>query len=210
MLALSDGELPELLDQLRNAGPTQLEEVLDARPDGLLDVLWRACVGGDPPNAAQSEFSRAEDVADPVPANRPVRLPGQGPSEPELDQSLQEAARALGQALCIKDYDECALLLDDLKHHHGERLGDIALWQSDDWVRLGADSFFEMRKGLLRLLKAVLKCASDDRECRQVLVDKDILFGRRPDGRLMPDGRLIEPLLAYFGCSGEDGANACD
>jgi hypothetical protein len=203
MLALSDGELPGLIESLRHAGPEELRAVLDNRPDALLDVLCRACIGapreGDPPNAAESEFSRAADVADPVPANKPVQLAGQA-----LHESLQQAARALGQELCIKDYDECALLLDDLKHHHGERLGDLTAWEPADWVRLGADSFFEMRKSLLRLLKAVLKCASDDPECRQVLKDHGVLYsgaGRRPDGR------LIEPLLAYFGCSGEYGRN---
>ena len=204
MLALSDGDLlAELLDTLRYAGAEELRELLDSRPDPLLDVLCRACVGapreGDPPNASESEFSRAGDVADPVPANKPVQLAGQ-----DLHENLQEAARALGQDLYIKDYDECALLLDDLRHHHGERLGDITSWEPADWVQLGAESFYEMRKGLLRLLKALLKCASDDPECRQVLKDHGILFsgaGRRPDGR------LIEPLLAYFGCSGEYGRN---
>ena len=203
MMALSDGELPELLNRLRHAGPEELRAVLDDRPDALLEVLWRACIGaprdGDPPNAAESEFSRAADVADPVPANKEVQLAGQ-----PLHESLQQAARALGQELCIKDYDECALLLDDLKHHHGERLGDIAAWEPADWVRLGADSFFEMRMSLLRLLKAVLKCASDNPECRQVLKEHGALFS---GGGRRSDGRLIEPLLAYFGASTDYGRN---
>ena len=138
MLALSDGDLlAELLDTLRYAGAEELRELLDSRPDPLLDVLCRACVGapreGDPPNASESEFSRAGDVADPVPANKPVQLAGQ-----DLHENLQEAASALGQDLYIKDYDECALLLDDLRHHHGERLGDITSWEPADWVQLGA------------------------------------------------------------------------
>ena len=191
-------ERDELLDGLRGADAGGLRTVLEDRAD-LLDILWRACTGaareGDPPNAAESEFCREADMADTAAGGARAKVDGVA-----VDEGLDEAAKALGRELRLQNCDECAALLSDVHAVHGERLGDTSGWAPADWVRLGADSFFDMRKDLLRLLKALLKCASDDPACRDVLKERGALFS---DGERRSDGRLIEPLLAYFGVGTE-------
>jgi hypothetical protein len=189
MLQLA-ARLPELLAELRGATPEELRHALQAHAP-ILEQLWRACVGmadaSSTPKATESEWCRAADVAE---TKRPIKIDGA-----DVQENFRQMAQGVSRALGVKNTEECGYLLSDLHAWYREQRIDTSSWPAAYWERDAVAQFFSMRKALLRVLKEVLKLAAEDPQCREVLKEQGPLLCQERRS----DGRLIDPLIGYFG-----------
>eukprot|EP01048_Picozoa_sp_COSAG05_P001874 COSAG05_NODE_68_length_22188_cov_8.265019_6_plen_876_part_00 len=185
---------PDEADAASASAAALLAELLAEH--GVLAPLFRSCAGiradGEPTDATESEWSRASDVAD---SAQPVRIDGK-----DIDPPFKKLAESVGQKLGIKNTETCAYLLSDLNTWHRGRMVDVSTWAEAEWESNAVTTFFDLRKNLLRVLKELLKLASEDEQLRTVLRDDNKLFSRE---RRSYDG-LVEPLLGYFGFEGSE------
>ena len=188
-----DGPNPDTAAQL-------LRELLDERA-GVLEPLFRSCVGiradGATPDAEESEWSRKTDVQSTSTGGAAGQILVDGNV---ISDEFKKLAERVGNRLIMKNTEACAYLLSDLNTWHRERNVDVSAWDEAQWEQNAVATFFDLRKNMLRVLKGLLKLASEDEQLRDVLRGDNKLFASE---RRSYD-RLVEPLLRYFGFEGSE------